>query len=128
MIVDDIAEQRTIASQFLRQLGYQVNAVENGEEAISYLTQHKVDLLVLDMIMEPGINGLDTYRQVLKLHPGQKAVIASGFSESEDVREVKRLGAGVYLKKPFTLENIGFAVKKVLNPDFTQTNQQLFNS
>lgn len=115
LVIDDVEEQRDIAERILSKLGYKVNCVESGEKAISYLSQNKVDLIILDMIMEPGINGLETYRQILKLHPGQKAVIASGFSESEDVREVQRLGAEIYVRKPYTLEKIGLAVRKALN-------------
>ena len=64
--------------------------------------------------MDPGMDGLDTYKEILELHPGQKAVIASGFSETDRAREVKRLGAGEYVKKPFLLEKIGLAVKREL--------------
>jgi len=39
------------------------------------------------MIMDPGINGLETYKRILKLKPNQKAIIASGFSETEHVKE-----------------------------------------
>lgn len=72
---------------------------------------HTADLLVLDMIMEPGIDGLDTYRRILKQHPGQRAIITSGFSETERVRKAQRLGAGCYIKKPYTFERIAQAVK-----------------
>jgi two-component system, cell cycle sensor histidine kinase and response regulator CckA len=61
------------------------------------------------------MDGLETYRQILALHPGQKAIIASGFSESDLVSEVQRLGAGVYVKKPYTTEEIGVAVYRILN-------------
>jgi len=71
-------------------------------------------LLVLDMIMDPGMDGLDTYKDILKIHPGQKAIIASGFSETDRVKEVQRLGAGAYIKKPYTFEKIGLAVKTEL--------------
>ncbi|MGD9212860.1 MAG: response regulator [Desulfobacteraceae bacterium] len=118
LVVDDIVEQREIASRILSKLGYHVTTVESGEKAIAYLSKRRIDLVVLDMIMEPGINGLETYRRILEIHPNQKAVIASGFSESEDVQEVQRLGAGLYVKKPYTLEKIGYAVRKVLSPDF----------
>jgi len=64
--------------------------------------------------MDPGIDGLETYKRIFEFHPGQKAIIASGFSENEDVREAQRLGAGVYINKPYTLEKIGVAVKEEL--------------
>ena len=95
-------------------LGYLVTSVSSGEEAIEYLKSRSADLIILDMIMDPGIDGLETYRRILELHPGQRAIIASGFSETERVKEAQKLGAGEYIKKPYTLEQIGLAVKKEL--------------
>ncbi|MGB5422289.1 MAG: ATP-binding protein [Desulfobacterales bacterium] len=115
LIVDDVAEQREIASEMLKKLGYTVTTVPGGEAAVDYLKTARVDLVILDMIMEPGMDGLETYRKILALNPGQKAIIASGFSETGLVREVQRLGAGVYVKKPYTTEEIGVAVHRVLN-------------
>jgi len=68
----------------------------------------------LDMIMAPGMDGLDTYKKILEILPGQKTIIASGFSETGRVKEVQSLGAGAYIRKPLLLENIGLAVKKEL--------------
>jgi len=115
LIVDDVKEQREVASQMLEHLGYRPSAVSSGEEAVAYLRDNRVDLLVLDMIMDPGMDGLETYKKILELHPGQKAVIASGYSETDRVREVQRLGAGPYVKKPFLLEMLGKAIKQELS-------------
>ena len=114
MIVDDVEEQRNIASGMLEELGYSVVSVSSGEEAVEYLKTNKADLLLLDMIMDPGMDGLDTYKQILELHPGQKAIIVSGFSETDRVEEVQGLGAGAYIRKPLLLEKIGLAVKAEL--------------
>ena len=114
LVIDDIREQREIASCMLTQLGYSVAPASSGEEAIEYLKSNSADLLILDMIMEPGIDGLETYRRILKLHPRQKAIIASGFSETDRVKEAQNLGAGEYIKKPYTLEQLGLSVKKEL--------------
>jgi signal transduction histidine kinase/ActR/RegA family two-component response regulator len=111
LVVDDIAEQREVASRLLTRLGYRVHAVSSGEEAVEYLKANKADILVLDMIMPPGMDGLETYQRVLEIHPGQKAIIVSGFSETERVREAQRLGAGAYVKKPYILERIGVAIR-----------------
>jgi CheY-like chemotaxis protein len=115
LIVDDIADQRQIASEMLEKLGYTVKAVESGEAAVDYLANHRVDLIVLDMIMDPGIDGLETYQKILQIHPGQKTIIASGYSESERVKEAQRIGAGIYIKKPYLIEKFGRAVKAELN-------------
>ena len=66
------------------------------------------------MIMDPGMDGLETYKNVIEIRPGQKAIIASGFSETDRVKKVQSLGAGAYIRKPFLLENIGLAIKKEL--------------
>jgi PAS domain S-box-containing protein len=114
LVVDDVPQQRQIASAILSKLGYRVHTVPCGEAAVEYLKTHSVEMLVLDMIMSPGIDGLETYRRIVELRPGQKAVITSGYSETERVNEAQRLGAGIYLKKPYTLENLGAAVKQEL--------------
>jgi len=114
LVVDDIKEQRDVALNLLTALGYVADTVSSGEEAVEYLKAHNVDLIVLDMIMDPGIDGLDTYRKILEVNPRQKAIIASGFSETDRVREAQRLGAGVYVKKPYTMEKISLAVKNEL--------------
>jgi signal transduction histidine kinase/ActR/RegA family two-component response regulator/HAMP domain-containing protein len=120
LVVDDIKEQREIASAILSELEYRVTTISSGEAAVAYLKENTADLLVLDMIMDPGMDGLDTFRQIIELHPDQKAIVASGFSETDRLKEVLRLGVKGYLKKPYTVENIAAAVKSVLdNGSFT---------
>jgi len=114
LIIDDVKQQREIASSILKKLGYNVLSVPSGEEAVIYMQENKADLLVLDMIMNPGIDGLETYKKILKFHPRQKAIIASGFSESKQVKAAQKIGAGSYLKKPYSFEKIGLAVKAEL--------------
>ena len=115
LVIDDIKEQREIALTILERLNYSATAVSSGEKAVQYMKSHTVDLLLLDMIMEPGMDGLDTYKKILETHPGQKAIIASGYSETDHVREAQRLGAGEYVKKPYTLREIGRVLKKELS-------------
>jgi PAS domain S-box-containing protein len=114
LVVDDVEEQRTIASKMLTKLGYQVEAVPSGEKALERLRERRYELVVLDMIMAPGMDGLETYEKMLTIAPGQRAVIASGFSESERVHQMQRMGAGDYLKKPYTLEKIAKTVRSAL--------------
>jgi len=115
LVVDDVREQRELASEMLTKLNYKVAISASGEEAVAYLQNHKVNLLVLDMIMDPGMDGFDTYKEVLKIYPQQKAIIVSGFSETERVNQAHALGAGAYLKKPYVLEKLGMTVRKELD-------------
>ena len=114
LVVDDVKEQRELAVSMLTMLNYNVSSVPGGEDAIAYLKEHAVDLMILDMIMEPGMDGLDTYRSVLKINPEQKAIIVSGFSESDRVRDAQALGAGAYVKKPYVIEKLGLVVREAL--------------
>ena len=62
------------------------------------------------MIMAPGINGRVTYERIIEIHPKQKAIIVSGFSDTDEVEKTQKLGAGQFIKKPFKLDKIGLAV------------------
>ena len=114
LVIDDVEEQREIAAGILNFLGYSVETAASGEEACNCLRSKPADLIVLDMIMDPGIDGLETYRRIVSQYPQQKAIIASGFSETKRVREAQRLGAGRYVKKPYTIEKMGMAIKAEL--------------
>jgi PAS domain S-box-containing protein len=115
LVIDDEPQQRTIAGELLTSLNYRVDVVSSGEDAVTYLESHSADILVIDMIMDPGINGRVTYEKILKKHPRQKAIVASGFAEDEDVRATLALGVGAFVGKPYTLEKIGSAIYKILH-------------
>jgi PAS domain S-box-containing protein len=114
LVVDDVREQRELAATVLSSLGYNVETVASGEEAIGYLKARSADVVVLDMIMEPGMDGLDTYKKIIDIHPGQRAIIVSGFSETDRVREAGRIGVGKYVRKPYTMQKLGKAIREVL--------------
>jgi signal transduction histidine kinase len=114
LVIDDVENQRVIACNLLEALGYQAEAAASGEEAVEVIRERLFDLILLDMIMDPGINGRETYERIVEIRPGQKAVIASGFSETEDVRIAQQLGAGPFVMKPYSLEKIGMAIRSEL--------------
>lgn len=114
LVVDDVREQREIATLILSKLGYDVTAVSSGEEAIEFVKANEMDLVLLDMIMDPGMDGCETFKNILKYRPNQKVIIASGFSESDRVNQARRLGAGAFIKKPYLLKEIALAIKTEL--------------
>ena len=117
LIVDDIEDQRELLSGMLERLGYTATAMPDGESAVNYLKEHTVDLVILDMLMPPGMDGLDTYKKITENNPHQKAVIVSGYSETERVKEALRLGAGGYIKKPYTVNQLASAIRSELDRD-----------
>lgn len=114
LVVDDEPLQRDIVKKMLEKFGYEVELCKSGEEAVAFLREQSVDLIILDMLMPPGMNGLDTYRRILEVHPQQKAIIVSGYAENKDVQRAMELGAGVYVKKPYTMHQIVQSVKREL--------------
>ena len=114
LVVDDVESQREITCSILDTLGYAFHAVSSGEEAVEYVKSHEVDLILLDMIMAPGLNGLETYRRIIQFRPNQKAIIISGFTKTDEVIEAQQLGAGALIQKPFKLETIGVAIRDEL--------------
>lgn len=114
LVVDDDEQQRQIASEILGHLGYKVRVADSGEAAISLLKDISFDLVILDMLMPPGIDGLETYKRICDFHPDQKAIIVSGFSQSDRAKEALAMGALQYVQKPYALTKISDAVHAAL--------------
>ena len=98
-----------------------MRSAASGEEAIESLRDYPADLVLLDMIMAPGISGRETYERMLKLNPDQKAIIISGFAETEDVKITLSLGASHFLKKPLKIQDLGVAIRDALTAGITRS-------
>jgi two-component system, cell cycle sensor histidine kinase and response regulator CckA len=114
LVIDDDREQLTIAVKILEALNYRATAVSSGEAALEFLQTQSADLLLLDMIMPGGLDGLDTYRAVLKTHPHQKALVVSGYAETKRVQETQRLGAAGFMSKPYNVETMAQCIMEAL--------------
>lgn len=114
LVVDDEPLQRDITGRMLSELGYQVYLAASGDSAIEFIEKRQVDLILLDMLMPPGMNGRETYEKILAIRPGQKALIISGFTSSKDIERTLELGAGSLVKKPYNIAQLGHAVKAEL--------------
>jgi CheY-like chemotaxis protein len=114
LLVDDIEEQRTMGFEILQQLGYEGKLAASGEEAISCVREREYDLVILDMIMEPGIDGVETFLSIRQLRPRQRAIIMSGYSETSRVREAMNLGVAAFLQKPYSLTEFGRVIRQAL--------------
>jgi PAS domain S-box-containing protein len=122
LVVDDVPSQRELATAMLSMLNYKVTSVPSGEEAVEYLKTNEADLVLVDMIMDPGIDGMETYKRILNIKSTQKAIIVSGYSETDRVKEAQALGAGTYVKKPYVREIIGLAVRRELDKQFAKSH------
>jgi PAS domain S-box-containing protein len=114
LIIDDDRHQRDIAAEMLLELGYNPVIKSSGEDAVDFMSDNSADILLLDMIMVTGIDGLDTYKRILEFHPHQKAIITSGYSETTRTKKAQKLGAGQYIRKPYNLKTLAVALRSEL--------------
>jgi signal transduction histidine kinase len=114
LLVDDDPAQRSLGESILTSLGFNVATAASGTEAVAFITKTKVDLILLDMIMEPEMDGLDTYKRILEICPEQKVIIVSGYSETDRIKKAMLLGVHSYIKKPYGLEEFVATIQKVL--------------
>lgn len=121
LIVDDDPELRKATTGYLRSAGYKVVAARNGSEAVEIVKTagegqgRAIDIVVLDMIMADGFDGLDTYKSMLQFNPRQKAIMVSGFSITDRIKNAMQLGVGQCLLKPYEFEDLAKAVRKELD-------------
>ena len=116
LVVDDALEQRQVCKSILSSLGYRVKTVSSGEEAIEYLKDNDVGLVLLDMIMEPGMDGLETYRNMRKTGADLRVLIVSGYCEHARMEQAFALGVRGFIKKPYTVQEIALKVKNEFVP------------
>lgn len=111
LVIDDEELIRILTESFLEQLGYTVLLADCGEEATEIFRENsdRIQLVLSDITM-PGIDGIETIRQLRKISPGLKAIISSGYS-SEKIDSLPR--DTVFLAKPYSINELKAAIKKI---------------
>ena len=118
LVVDDDAPQFQVLSNLLDVLGYKVSGATSGEECLDLVKNkgRRYDLIVLDMVMDRGIDGLATFLEVRKLVPQQRVILISGYAKAaRRIAKAQELGAGIYLRKPLTIDRVARAVRDELD-------------
>lgn len=118
LLVDDIKDQRDLGEKTLSRLNYSIVTSNSGEDAIDFVKENKVDLILLDMIMEPGIDGLETLKRIFSINPEQKIIIVSGYHKTEKVKEALNNGAIGIIRKPYSIYKLSDAMHKVFTNQF----------
>ena len=114
LVVDDEPAQREIATKILNRLSYTAEAVGSGPEALEYIKKKPVDLILLDMVM-PGMDGKQTYEEIVKIAPGQKVIIVSGFAEPDVAAEMQAAATLPFIQKPYGIKSLAAIVKSTLS-------------
>lgn len=113
LVVDDMRNMRLTLAGTIEEQGYDVTGVEDGYQAIDAVKQTHFDLIFMDIKM-PGINGVQTFREIKKISPGTVVVMMTGFAVEDLVKEALDEGASSVIYKPFDIEKVVSLVESVL--------------
>ncbi len=116
LLVDDEASLRDLGQEILSLYGYQVLLASSGEEALEiYRQQEVIDLVLLDVSM-PGMGGGKCLTELLKINPGARVIISSGYSLDGPLKDIMSSGASGFVAKPFSISNLLSTIRQVLDP------------
>lgn len=115
LVVDDLSDQRRVASTLLRGLGYKVQTAGTLKEALSVAKSHPIKAVVLDMLLDESYDGLDAHYQLREILPNLPTVIVSGYVPTQRVQSILDTGHAVFIAKPFTYSELGTALRRVLD-------------
>lgn len=121
LIVDDEENARIGLKKLLGTDGYTVAAVANGFEALKYLEQNPVDLVITDINM-PEMNGLAFLRELNRSFPTINVIMVTAYGGVESYLEAMNLGAFEYLNKPVKLKELKTVMNRLFNKEFRQAN------
>ena len=114
LVVDDEENTRIGLTKLLSQEGFEVESAANGNEALDYLDQKKVSLVISDINM-PDMNGLSFLRELSRKYPSTSVIMITAYGGVESYLEAMNLGAYEYLHKPVRLDELRSVMKKIFN-------------
>lgn len=113
LIVDDQAGVRRLLYEAFSEDGYNIEQASGGAEALQKIGLKIPDLMLLDIKM-PGMNGLETLRELRKTRPDLTVVMMTAYGELDMINEAKSMGVVHYIVKPFDLNEVRYLVKGLL--------------
>ncbi len=116
LLVDDEDMILQIGEEMLENLGYRVLTAKGGKEAIELYSKNmgEISLVVLDVIM-PEMNGRETFRELRKLNPQVKVLLASGYSINGKAAEIINEGCNGFIQKPFSLKELSQRTREIID-------------
>lgn len=115
LLIDDEEEFISTLAERLELRGYQCRTAGDGESGIQMIENESFDIAILDLMM-PGLNGLDTLRQIKTTNKELPVILLTGHGSTKDGMEGMRLGAFDFLIKPLDIYVLIEKIKSALNP------------
>lgn len=124
LIAEDDLDMQKILKLYLQREGYQVSVVSNGRDAVDFLAEHPVDLVVMDWMM-PVHNGLEACKEIRRLHIPARILMLTAKGESGDEIAGLSCGADDYLRKPFDMQVLLLRIKKLCQAEHVLSYQDI---
>ena len=118
LVVDDEDMVREVARDLLAELGYQVDSVSSGQEAVRMVeaAPERFDLVILDMVM-PGMDGLETIGCLRRIRPDLRVILVSGYDSDEKIRRALQAGYVEFMQKPYKINDLATLVRRILQSE-----------
>ena len=113
LVVDDELFVRELLLEFLSSQGYEVSLADSGEQAVRLIQSEPANVALLDLKM-PGIDGIETLKEIRRIAPDTVAIVMTGYPTIESSIEALRSGAYDYVMKPFKLNDLNSSIVKAL--------------
>jgi len=119
LVMDDEEMLRNLAQMMLERLGYEVETVKDGDEAIEAYKKQKdsvepFDAVILDLTIKGGMGGKQTIRELIKIDPDVKAIVCSGYFDDPVITNFEEYGFKGAMPKPYQKADLEIVLKKVL--------------
>jgi len=116
LIVDDDKYMCKSLAYVLKNEGYGVDSVTDGNSALNMLVRKEFDLVLLDYKLSgvQEMNGLWVYEKVKEVKPSVKAIMISGYGDSKVKEKARELGVKYFIDKPFLIRNLLTRVRTAL--------------
>ncbi|MBI5969485.1 MAG: response regulator [Deltaproteobacteria bacterium] len=129
LIVDDDIGPRESLKMALQPI-YQVHTAADGQEALKYIQNEKIDLVTLDLKM-PGLPGIEVLKEIKKRDDDIEVIVITAYGTPQNAQEATRYGAGDFIPKPFNVSDLLSTVSKSMerrNDKLRQKNFAQYNS
>ena len=114
LLVDDDAGVRSVLSEFLTGLDYNVVEAEDGKTALELFRKQRMDLVITDLYMPPGMTGTELMKWIKTTSPRTPVLIITGYRPTKSQEEAMTTKADGYLIKPFELERLKVTIRQFI--------------
>ena len=116
LVIDDDFNLCTVLKEELVEVGYDADFVNSGDDAFTFIQNHQVDLILLDLKM-PVKDGFDVLRELKEKKIEIKVIVLTAFADVKGAIESARMGASDFINKPYDFDELLITIRNVLQKD-----------